>query len=85
MGFKYEDEELELELKDQKIKFRAPSALEQKAISKKLKEFDEETEDPVEIYMAFFESLGLSREVTGKMSFKGLMDLFGYSVGVKKN
>ena len=84
MGFQYDDEELELIYKGQSYKFRAPSAMEQRATSKKFREADEDV-DAVALYTDFFVSLGLPLEVLEKMSMKGLMDLFSYSLGAKKN
>ena len=84
MGFVYEDEELELTYKGEVHKFRAPSAYEQKAMAKKFKESDEKT-DAVDLYIEFFKELGLPEDVLGKMSLKGLLDLFAYAVGAKKN
>lgn len=84
MGFVYEDEELELTYKGTVYKFRAPSAFEQKEMSRKFREADENT-DAVDLYVGFFETLGLPKDVLGKMSLKGLLDLFSYSVGSKKN
>lgn len=84
MGFVYEEEELELTYKGTVHKFRAPSAYESKEISKKFKDADEKT-DAVDIYIKFFEQIGLPEEVTSKMSLKGLLDLFAYTVGAKKN
>jgi hypothetical protein len=84
MGFVYEEEELELTYKGVAHKFRQPSAYEQKEMSKKFKAADENT-DAVDVYIEFFKQLGLPEEVLGKMSLKGLLDLFGYAVGTKKN
>jgi hypothetical protein len=84
MGFTYEDEELELNYKGTSYKFRAPSAFEQKETSRKFREADDKT-DAVDLYIEFFESLGLPKEILGKMTLKGLLDLFGYAVGSKKN
>lgn len=85
MGFKYEDEELELDFKGQVIKFRAPSALEQQAVSKRFKDAVDTDVSAIDLYIQFFESLGIPKDVTEKMSMKGLVDLFSYSVGAKKN
>jgi hypothetical protein len=84
MGFVYEDEELELTVKGVVYKFRQCSAYEQKEMSNKFKNADDNT-DAVDLYIDFFVSLGLPREVLEKMSLKGLLDLFGYTVGAKKN
>jgi hypothetical protein len=84
MGFVYEEEELELSFNGVAHKFRQPSAFEQKEMSKKFKNADENT-DAVDLYIEFFKQLGLPEEVLGKMSLKGLLDLFGYTVGTKKN
>jgi hypothetical protein len=84
MGFVYEEEELELTFKGDVLKFRQPSAFEQKEMSKKFKNADENT-DAVDLYIEFFKQLGLPEDVLGKMSLKGLLDLFGYVVGTKKN
>lgn len=84
MGFVYEDEELELKYKEDVYKFRQPSAFEQKEMSKKFKNADDNT-DAVDLYIEFFKQLGLPEEILGKMSLKGLLDLFGYTVGTKKN
>jgi len=89
MGYKYEDEELEFEYKGQVYKFRAPSAVEQKAVSKKFKEYDiekaEPDSDPIDLYINFFVELGLPLDVVSKMSSKGLFGLFEYAIGTKKN
>ena len=88
MGFVYEDEELELEYMGKKYKFRAPSAIEQ---DKTLKKFQDagNTEDKkasaTELYFEYFKDLGIPEEVLSKMTFKGLSDLFSYTVGAKKN
>lgn len=84
MGFQYEDEELELIYKGKTYKFRAPSALEQRMTSKKFREAGPEA-DAVELYLEFFADLGLPRDILEKMSMKGLMDLFSYALGSKKN
>lgn len=84
MGFQYEDEELELNYKGESHKFRAPSAYEQKQLSDTFKNADEST-DAVTIYVDFFVSLGLPKEIVSKMSMKGLLGLFEYAVGSKKN
>jgi restriction endonuclease S subunit len=84
VSFVYQEEELELKIKDESFKFRQPSAYEQKAMAKKFREADEQTE-AVDIYIDFFVSLGLPKEVLEKMSLKGLLDLFAYTVGSKKN
>ena len=84
MGFVYEEEELELTYKGTTHKFRQPSAYEQKEMSKKFKNADDNT-DAVDLYIEFFKQLGLPEEVLGKMSLKGLLDLFSYTVGTKKN
>lgn len=84
MGFVYEDEELELTYKGTVYKYRQPSAYEQKQMSKKFKEADDNT-DAVDLYIEFFKELGLPEDVLGKMSLKGLLDLFSYTVGAKKN
>lgn len=84
MGFEYIEQELELKIKDKVYKFREPSAYEQKQISKKFREADENT-DAVDLYLDFFAQLGLSREIIGNLSFQGLIDLFSYSVSTKKN
>lgn len=84
MGFVYEDEELELNYKGTVHKYRQPSAFEQKELSKKFKEADEKT-DAVDLYIDFFKVLGLPEDVLGKMSLKGLLGLFDYTVGAKKN
>lgn len=84
MGFTYEDEKLELNYGGKTYEFRAPSALEQKATAKKFREADENT-DASDLYLDFFKSLGLPEEVLVKMSMKGLMGLFEYAVGAKKN
>lgn len=84
MGFTYEDEELVLNFKGQVIKFRAPSAMEQQTVSKKFKAAGEDA-DALDLYMEFFESIGIPRDVISKMSMKGIMELFSYAVGAKKN
>jgi len=84
VGYKYEDEELELNFKGQVVKFRAPSAREQQAVSKRFKEADE-NQDALDLYIEFFESLGISKEMTSQMSMKGIVELFSYAVGAKKN
>lgn len=84
MGFQYEDEELELIYKGETFKFRAPSAIEQRTTAKKFREATEEV-DAVELYIEFFKGLGLPEDVLNKMSMKGLMDLFSYALGAKKN
>lgn len=84
MGFVYEEEELELSYKGTVHKFRQPSAFEQKEMSKKFKNADDNT-DAVDLYIEFFKGLGLPEDVLGKMSLKGLLDLFSYTVGAKKN
>jgi len=82
--FEYQEEELSLKMGDKVYNFRQPSAYEHKLISRKFKEADENT-DAVDIYQDFFIRLGLPEEVVQKLPFKGLVDLFGYSVGAKKN
>lgn len=84
MGFKYEDEKLELDFKGTIYMFRAPSALEQQAVSKKFKHADENT-DALDLYIEFFESLGIPKDVSSQMSMKGIVELFSYAVGAKKN
>lgn len=86
MGYKYEDETLELEYGGETHKFRAPSALEQKATARKFREAtNDDTVDASDLYIEFFTNLGLPKEVLVKMSMKGLMGLFEYAVGAKKN
>lgn len=82
--FVYEEEELSLKIKGQAHTFRQPSAYEQKALSQRFKEADENT-DAVDLYVGFFVELGLPKEVVSKMSMKGLVDLLGYATGAKKN
>jgi hypothetical protein len=84
MGFEYVEEELSLKYKGNEYKFRQPSAFEQKDIGRKFKEATEDT-DAVDIYVQFFVGLGLPEDVVNKLSMKGLLDLFGYAVGAKKN
>lgn len=84
MAFVYEEEKLELKYKDTVHEFRAPSAFEQKNISKRFREADENT-DAVDLYVDFFVELGLPKDVLTKMTLKGLLDLFSYAVGTKKN
>lgn len=84
MGFEYVEEELSLTIKGEVYKFRQPSAFEQKEISKTFRQADEKT-DAVDLYVEFFKTLGLPEEVVIKMSLQGLLDLFSYSVGAKKN
>lgn len=84
MSFEYVDEILELKYQGQSYSFRAPSALEQKQIAKDFKNASEET-DVIEMYVSFFVQLGLPKEVLEKMSVKGIVDLFSYAVGSKKN
>jgi hypothetical protein len=84
MGFVYEEEELELKYKEDVHKFRQPSAFEQKNMAKKFRNADENT-DAVDLYVEFFVMLGLPDEVLNKMSLKGLLGLFEYAVGSKKN
>lgn len=87
MGFIYEDEELELTYKGTTYKFRAPSAFEQQEVLRTFKQTEENQKqgDGIQIYIDFFVNLGLTEEVLKKMSLKGLLDLFSYSVGSKKN
>lgn len=86
MGFVYEDEELELTYKGTVHKFRTPSAFEQQDVMKKFKAAEKaEDQDGLQIYIDFFVNLGLPETVLQKMSLKGLLDLFSYSVGSKKN
>lgn len=86
MGFKYEDEKLELDYAGKKYEYRAPSALEQRALNKKFQAAQgDDTVDATDLYLEFFKSLGLPEEVLIKMSMKGLMGLFEYMVGAKKN
>lgn len=84
MSFVYEDEMLELNYKGEVYKFRQPSAVEQSAIGKKFREATED-QDGIQMYIEFFKSLGLPEDVLSKMSTKGLMDLFSYCLGTKKN
>jgi hypothetical protein len=84
MGFQYEDEELELVYKGTTHKYRAPSAVEQQGIAKKFRDIDENT-DAVDLYIEFFEMLGIPKEVLQKMSVRGISDMFVYTVGSKKN
>jgi hypothetical protein len=84
MGFVYEEEKLELTCQGVVYPFRQPSAYEQKNMAKKFRDADENT-DAVDLYIEFFVSLGLPADVCGKMSLKGLLGLFEYAVGSKKN
>ncbi len=84
MGFEYKEEELDLTFKGEVYKFRQPSAYEQKEITKTFRQADADT-DAVDLYINFFKELGLPEEVLGKMSLQGLLDLFSYAVGAKKN
>jgi hypothetical protein len=86
MGFTYEDEELELVYKTEIYKFRAPSAIEEKALSAEFQAYKPgESKDPVDLYIDFFVNLGLPAEVLSKMSSKGLTALLAYATGTKKN
>lgn len=85
MGYEYKDEELELKVRGKVYKFRQPSAMEQKKLGEQFKEAKEGIDDAVEIYIGFFEKLGLPRDVLESMSFKGLVGLLEYSNGIKKN
>jgi len=84
MSFEYKEENLVLIYKGQNYEFRAPSAIEQRQISRKFKEADENA-DVVGLYVDFFVQLGCPQDVLEKMSMTGLLDLFAYSVGAKKN
>lgn len=84
MSFEYKDEELVLVVRGTKYPFRAPSAKEQRQIAKTFKEANEDM-DVLEIYVGFFVALGLPREVLETMSMRGLVDLFTYAIGGKKN
>ncbi len=89
MSYEYVEEELELKTKEKVYKFRTPSAFEQKQLSKKFKDQnklkDDEKDDPVDLYINFFKELGLPEAVLNKLSFKGILGLFEYAVGAKKN
>lgn len=84
MGFVYEEEELELNFKGEIYKFRQPSAFEQKEMSKKFQNAESEV-DPIDVYIELFKTLGLPEDVVIKMTLKGLLDLFSYTVDAKKN
>lgn len=84
MGFTYEDETLTLSYKGVDYTFRAPSVIEQRKLGKAFKEADEGI-DAFDLYINFFKELGLPEEVLSKMSMKGIISLFEYAVGVKKN
>jgi len=84
MGFVYEEEKLELKVGDKVYPFTTPSAKQQQLTSLKFRNADDNT-DAVDLYIEFFESLGLPKEVLEKMSMKGLTDLFSYALGSKKN
>ena len=84
MSFEYVEEEMSLKYKGEVYKFRQPSAYEQKEISKTFRLADENT-DAVDLYIDFFKLLGLPSEVLLGMSLQGLLDLFSYAVGAKKN
>jgi hypothetical protein len=84
MSFEYHEETLELKIKDQVYPFRSPSAYDQKELSKKFKEATDDMQ-AVDLYIEFFVGLGLPKEVLAKLSMKGLLGLFEYAVGAKKN
>jgi hypothetical protein len=84
MGYEYIEEQLELKYKGEVYPFRPASAYEQRALNNKFKEADENT-DAVDLYINFFKELGLPEEVLSKMSLKGLLGLFDYTIGTKKN
>jgi len=86
MGFTYEDEELEFTYKGVTHKFRAPSAVEQKQLSKKFRDAaNDENVDASDLYIEMFVMLGLPLETMQKLSMRGLTELFSYTVGAKKN
>lgn len=88
MGFKYEDEELELHFQAQAYKFRAPSAKEQQAFIRGLSSIGKDEKEGLDIvdhYVEFFKGLGLPEDVLVKMSMKGLAGLLDYATGSKKN
>ena len=87
MGFQYEDESLELNYKGQSYAFRAPSHLENKALVANLRAMKagDDSIDPIDEYVNFLVSLGIPKEILEKMSVKGILSLFEYSVGAKKN
>ncbi len=82
-GFKYEAEELSLEIGDKKYPFREPSHIEQSSLKAKFESAS--PENAFNIYIDFFVGLGLPKEPLDKMSVRGLIGLFEYAVGAKKN
>lgn len=84
--FQYEDEQLPVKIKGKEYSLRAPSAKEQDDISKMFTDAKgKEGVSAVEIYANFFETIGLPKEVSMSMTLKGMVDLFSYVVGAKKN
>lgn len=84
MGYVYEEKELELTVKGKVYKFRQPSAIEQKEMAVKFREASDDTH-AVDMYVDFFVNLGIPKDVLVKFSMEGLIGLFGYAVGAKKN
>jgi len=83
--FEYNEAKLELNIKGTKYEIREPSAQEQEEISGEFKDVSESGKSAVQIYTDFFEKLGLKKDVTMGMSMNGLLALFAYVVGSKKN
>jgi len=84
MGFVYESKELKATINGKEYSFREPSALKQKEMSKRFREATAD-QDAVDLYIDFFKDLGLPEDVLNEMTLTGLLDLFSYTVGAKKN
>lgn len=80
--FELNEEKLKIKIMGKEHELRAPSAREHQAWSKK---FSSPEGDPVELFEAFFESIGLPVEASAKLTLKQLGELFQHVTGLKKS
>lgn len=85
--FSIDQETLKVKLFGELIEFRAPTSLEEESVQEEFKSYDSATSSihPMQIYKNFLINLGVPKAALDKMSSKNIMDLFGFSIGSKKN
>lgn len=85
--YEIEQETLKVKLLGEIIEFRAPTSVEEESVQEEFKSYDSATSSihPMQIYKNFLINLGVPKEKLDKISNNKIMDLFGYSIGSKKN
>lgn len=80
--FEINEEKVSVKIMGKAYTLRAPSAREHQEWSKK---FSNPEGDPVELFEQFFESIGLEKETSAKLTLTQLGNLFQHVTGLKKS